>query len=138
MANSRDSMQDVLNSGGFVFSKPCSFEEAYPDIESIKIEYTESGVGAYSHIFNERSEGKYKRCLSDKNYIAEYIRCSNRLCVHGGFCVGEKIRDLVREKETAFEGTIFCCGNEGSPKGRRIYRRCLNNIEVKITLSYKE
>jgi hypothetical protein len=40
-----------------------------------------------------------------------------------GFNIGSPIRDMIRKHETNKEGNALCQGNEGSPKGRRIYRK---------------
>jgi hypothetical protein len=45
---------------------------------------------------------------------------------------------MVRKKETHWEGSKMCQGYEGSPKGRRKYRSCVNSWNMKVDIEYKE
>ena len=122
--------QDVFNSSNFVFSKKTSsFDEAFPEIADITINILENGEGVNQY----NKERTYP-----KQYLpGEYINCSNNLCYNGGFSIGNIIRDMIRNEQTELEISKLCQGNEGSPKGRRIYRKCLNFFKIKIKLKYK-
>lgn len=136
MKDFRQSMQDVINSKAhFLDPAPMRFEDAFPMVASIRIAYKESGMGV--SVFEQDDAEGFAHHITNKVYVPEYIRCSNGLCVHGGYRIAEKIREMVNNKETASSGSIICCGNEGSPKGRRIYRKCYNFIKYKVEIAYK-
>lgn len=122
----RKKVQDVFNKTEFVFSTKTTFEKAFPQIKDISVVVTESGVGVYG---NDLS-------YYNKQHLGEYIKCSNSLCYNGGFSIGHIIRDMVHNKEVDKESSKLCQGNEGSPKGRRIYRKCLNIFKYKIHIDY--
>jgi hypothetical protein len=44
---------------------------------------------------------------------------------------------MARDHLPELQVSKFCQGNEGSAKGRRIYRKCLNSFEVKVVIKYK-
>lgn len=129
MRNKIQKASDVFENSNFVFaSKTDSFDKAFPGIEGIKAEIEESGYDV--------NEWNSKRIYSKEHFPGEYVNCSNSLCYNGGFSIGEIIRDMIKEKKTEFEISKLCQGNEGSPKGRRIYRKCLNFFKIKISLRY--
>lgn len=125
----RKKAQDIFNETNFVFAQKTTFEKAFPQIKSISVEVAESGEGIY--------QGQRKSHYSSYN-LAEYINCSNSACYNGGFSIGAVIREMVYKRETDKEGEAICQGNEGSPKGRRIYRKCLNNFSYKVHIDFVE
>ncbi len=125
----RKKAQDIFNETNFVFAKKTTFEKAFPQIKNIDVEVEETGNGTY----NSSRTSHYS-----KTYISEYVNCSNPMCYNGGFSLGSIIREMVYKKETEREGSTICQGNEGSPKGRRIYRKCLNHFSYKIQIEYYE
>lgn len=103
--------------------------DVYPEIKDITVEVHESGDGVDS--WN-------KDRTYDKNYFpGEFVDCSNPSCYGGGFQLGSYLAQMVRERQTDLEDAKTCRGNEGSPKGRRIYRSCLNTFKFKIKIKYK-
>jgi hypothetical protein len=44
---------------------------------------------------------------------------------------------MAFEKQTHYEDSKRCRGNEGSPKGRRIYRSCIHKFIVKADIEFK-
>ncbi len=121
---SRKKAQDVFNESNFVFSQKVNFEEAFPDIDSIRIEVKESGRGTYGDGFRYET-------------AKEYVNCSNPICYGGGFSLGNLIRKMVSNNEESFESHELCKGYEGSPKGAKRYRSCFNSFKVRIYLKYK-
>lgn len=125
----REKASDVFNKTEFAFAKKTTFENAFPQIEDITVEVVESGDGV--------REWNAKRIYKKSN-IGEYVNCHNSLCYNGGFSLGNIIRHMVRDKKTELETTEFCQGYEGSPKGRRKYRNCMNCFDIKVVIKYKD
>jgi len=111
--------QDVFNAAHFVFGQKVSFDQAFPEIEDITVTIKESGHGVRRE-FSARTFGKS---------VGEYGNCSNPLCYKGGVNVGHLIRSMVSGKKTHLEEFSICRGYEGSPKGRRRYRSCINTFQ---------
>jgi hypothetical protein len=124
----RQKASDVFNDSNFFMARKSPFEEAFPGIDDIKVGVIESGDGV--------SEWNEKRFYT-KEIAGEYINCSNTLCYNGGFSLGRIIRSMVYKKETEFKTSQMCQGNEGSPKGRRIYGKCCNFFNINVTIKYK-
>ncbi len=103
--------------------EPVSFEEAFPEIEEIKITGTEGDVGQKRNI----SAGKNNWGVS----------CSNPLCKDKGYNVklGDFISEMYRNKETSKKGLISCGGYESM--GRHNTRRCIYFLNVEIEIKYK-
>lgn len=127
----RQKASDVFRESEFVFvSKTDSFDKAFPEIEDVKVEVTESGEGLTQ--FNR------ERIYSKRTLRGEYIDCHNPMCYNGGFGIGEIIRDMIRNKQAELVTYKTCQGYEGSPKGRRRYRSCVNSFNIKVIIKYKE
>lgn len=98
-------------------------------IEDISVKTIEKGYGVY-----ERTN----QCNFGKTNLGEYINCSNSICKRDGFQIGQEIRDMVSKGDTERKEMLVCIGDEGSPKGRKIGRRCINHINTEIKIKYKE
>ena len=129
MTENRNTMQDKVNQGSFFFSQPTTFEKAYPMIDDITVKTIENGYGVYKWS-NPSHFGKTS--------LGEYINCSNSSCRRGGFWIGKEIWEMVSKRETQRKTIIGCRGDEGSHKGKRMGRSCINHIETEITIKYKE
>ncbi len=107
----------------FFRGNPVSFEDAFPEIEEIKIEGTEGDV-AQKHkiVLNKKSLG---------------ISCSNSLCEKGGYQseLGNLISEMYRKKEVFKEDIVSCKGHENMGRGQT--RRCLNHLCIKANITYK-
>jgi hypothetical protein len=125
----RKKAQDIFNETDFLFSKKTTFEKAFPEVRNIVVNVTETGDGLY------RGERNHHYT---KSTIGEYINCSNRSCYNGGFRIGDILRDMILSRENDRKGTDVCQGNEASQKGRRIYRKCLNEFSFTIHIDYVE
>jgi len=125
----RQKASDVFQEKNFMFSRKVSFDEAFPEIEDLIIEVEESsGVP---------SPGGSKSIYNRQNMPGEYINCSNSLCYNGGFSIGSILREMVSKKQTELETSKFCQGNEASPKGRRVYRKCWHSFKTKVSIKYR-
>lgn len=125
----RKKAQDVFNDTNFIFTQKTTFEKAFPEIENISVTVNETGEGPY------RGSGTSQY---GKTSIGEFINCKNTKCYNGGFNIGDVIRELVFKKETESEGTAFCQGYEGSPKGRKKYEDCENYFTYKVKIEYRK
>lgn len=124
----RDKASDIFAKTKYVFSTKAPFEEVFPTIEDIEIQVTETGTGV---------SGESVRIYKGAKEIREYINCSNSLCYNGGISLGDIIRKTVRENTTEFEDSKICQGYEGSPKGKRKYRSCINFFKIKAKIIYR-
>ncbi len=121
---------DVFREADFIFARKVSFAEAFPMIETIDIVVRENGDGVPAWR-RERFLGKAT--------AGEYVDCSNPLCFDGGVSIGKLVRAMVAAGDSdSHEAYELCQGNEGSPKGRRIYRNCLNSFKLDIHIDYLE
>lgn len=125
----RPKASEVFRNSNLVFAQKVSFEDAFPQIEDITIVGEESSLGS-----PQGNPFSYRK----PHLPGEYIDCSNPVCYRGGFSVGSVLREMVRNKETEREARGICQGNEASPKGKKIYRKCLNTFKMKISIKYKE
>ncbi len=124
----RRKASDIFNETNYPFAKKVQFAEAYPDIATLKVVVEEKGEGVYQALGS--------RVYSEKN-VGEFVDCSNSLCYNGGVSIGSILRSFKKGEEH-YERTHICKGYEGSPKGRRKYRSCLNTFKVTIDISYKK
>jgi len=121
---------DVFRETEYVFSKKVPFEEAFPEIKNFWIEVQTLSEGS--------KFVDYITTYTMGNKPGEYIDCRNPLCYNGGFSIGRILRNMVSKKQTNYEGSEYCQGYEGSPKGRVKYRSCCSRWKVKVNLEYKE
>ena len=112
---------EVFSESYFPFAPKVSFEEAFPEIKAVKVLHRPVGAENWSA----------------RTRVGEYVDCTNALCHNGGFSVGEILRAMVAREATDHEGLQVCQGNEGSPKGRRIYRKCMKMWDVKVHIDYR-
>jgi hypothetical protein len=109
-----------------VFGKLSTVEKVFPTLEEATMEFTE-----YDFALKKRS-GTWKL-----TWDGGLMACGNQFCRRGGYEIDRHLYDMVRTHATEKDIKINCRGDEGSPKGRKIGRRCQHYIEGKITLTYK-
>jgi hypothetical protein len=119
---------DLFNQSTPAFGRKVSFDEAYPEIEDVVVEVKENGYGSYGA----------SRTYAKAYFPGEFIDCSNPSCYGGGFSIGQIIYEMKRNRQTEYATSKICKGCEGSPKGRRRYRSCINVFEIKVTVKYRE
>lgn len=118
-------------SGRWLSSPVDSFEKAYPTLEAASIEYYETGDGVF------RFDDGPSRYCQPRPLREGLLRCSNPLCRRGGYEIDLKVGRMVSEGKEREELVMYCPGDEGSLKGRRVGRRCRNVLHVRLTLRYK-
>jgi hypothetical protein len=119
----RPKASKVFNEANFVFASKGPFEEAFPQIDSVDVDAAEGGYGPTTRAYWSGGE---------------YVDCSNSLCYNGGVSIGRMLRTMVADGLTQSTFNELCQGNEASPKGRKVYRKCLHHFEVRITVTYKD
>ncbi len=124
----RQKASDIFRETNLVFSEKVSFEVAFPTIKNLSVH-----VEHYGHGITRWNKDRY---YNKDNQPGEYIDCSNPLCYNGGFSIGSILREMIRNNEIEKIDSLLCDGNEGSPKGRRIYRKCMNMFKIRIKLEY--
>jgi len=124
----RQKASDVFRESNFLLARKVTFAEAFPEIETLRVEVQESPRYA-------RYGGEPATYTQDT--IGEYVDCSNRLCWNGGASVGSVIRGMTHERKTEESVQRSCQGREGSPKGRRQYGICGNFFKVKVQIKYR-
>lgn len=127
-------MGEPMDRSGRVFlGQATKFEDAYPNIDDAVLVWEERGSGVYNF-----GPGTERRRASLK-HIGGLLRCSNPNCRRGGFEIDVDILiDMVATDATKKSGTLVCRGDEGSPKGRRIGKRCHNMLDYTLTIKYKD
>ena len=110
-----------------------TFQEAFPQIESIKVDLEQDKFGFYLREDAWRKKSRY----SDGNLPA-HIDCCNRYCQRGGFDIQTFLWTMTHSKEINRQFDLRCNGDEGSPGGRRKGKSCMNSAKVEITITYKE
>lgn len=119
--------QDVFEETDYVFRKKVRFTDAFPDIESLTVKVHETGPDNFDDVR-----------FFDENTVGEFINCGRSNCYKGGVNIGEKLREMYRDKKTELQFEDVCHGTPGSPKGRRASGRpCAHFFDVKITAVYR-
>ncbi|SRR4030042_2765009 len=110
--------------GGLVFGRLTTFDEAFPEIESVEVWVEQFNSNWKSYFSKERS-----------NPPGEEVGCHNPLCHNGGFYVGGILRDMVLKRETWRKETSLCAGRERMSRGH--FRPCLNSFKYEIKITYR-
>lgn len=123
----------------FLVGEPVAFEEAFPTLQDVTVECYEVGKGDnVQYVMGRDAPASYTygppRSFRSSGGL---LRCSNPLCNRGGYEIDLDFHDMVQRKLIQKEFIRGCPGDEGSPKGRRPGRRCLNALHYRITLHYK-
>jgi hypothetical protein len=128
MPEKHKKLSDVINDTNFVFKqKVNTFSEAYPTVNKLRVEVYES----------EGLSGEKLNATMSETSFSHSVNCSNPVCYGGGVEVGNIIHEMVRKKLMEHEETKDCRGYEGSPKGKKKYRSCLQTFRIKAHLEYR-
>jgi len=114
--------------------KSPSYQEAYPEVETITIASYEVGEGVYTN----PNDGKPRETFGPPSQLTDgLIRCSHPRCNRGAFQIDSDLYKMVSEKSTEMEFSQKCPGDDGSPKGRRPGLSCYNRLRYRLTIKYK-
>jgi hypothetical protein len=120
------SMGEPMDRSRRVFGSLASFDEVFPELEDAVFEFVEKDF-----IFEKRS-GTWH--LHGQGGL---MPCGNQSCRRGGYELDRDIRQMLRAGVLQKTIELSCRGDEGSPQGRKIGRRCERSIEGALTLRLK-
>ena len=134
MTERRMKLSDIEAQKNYPFrQKVNSFQEAYPTVETIRVEVRPSGEG-----FEPYGNEMERVDVYTESSVPAIINCRNPRCFGGGLELGYMIRwAVVEAKSTEYETRISCRGYEGSPKGRRNDGPCDTFFKVKVNVTYR-
>ncbi|MDD5589084.1 MAG: hypothetical protein PHP92_03470 [Candidatus Nanoarchaeia archaeon] len=127
-------MGEPMDRSGRIFASRGTFDEVFPNFEDVIIDVTESGDGLFYPGIGSDNKSR-KHSVKERGGL---IGCSNPSCKQGGFEMDFIIHNMVRKNETTRIDSMFCAGWEGSKKLRYKHNKCMNKIDYKITIIYKE
>lgn len=102
-----------------------SFEEAFPELEDVVVEWEELGEDGPPML------GEKKRMSYKAGCLQGIIRCGNPSCQGGGLEVGLAISRAVQEGQTERTGVLVCSGWEGKEQP------CIRSVTYRVQLIYK-
>jgi hypothetical protein len=106
-----------------------SFEECYPNLEDVRVEYEERGSFGDPGIDSPQTNYFFIRKFGPN------VKCGNSEC--GGGYLFQTIADsIVSAGEVTRKGHMRCGGIE--KMGRRHTRPCINSIDYTVTLIPKQ
>lgn len=109
-----------------LFGMSSKFESEFPTIDDAIIRFTESDFG------NSPKTGVWS--LRNSGPV---MSCGNPRCQRGGYNLANEVQMMIYAGMSEREIRLSCNGDEGSPKGRRPGRECMQRLEAKITLKLK-
>lgn len=101
------------------------FLNAFPTLETVLIESWQESAGV---------DRAYE---PPRAVTSRIISCGKRNCRKGGFDIFRDISEMIDEKLSMKEFVKVCLGNEGSTRGDRLGRGCINTLHYRLTLKYK-
>jgi hypothetical protein len=120
-------MGEPMDRSNRVFMKLGKFEEAFPELEDVTVEFVEKDflLKARSGTWHLHGQGGV-------------MPCGNPSCRRGGYELDRDIREMLRMGVLQKHIELHCRGDEGSPKGRKVGRRCERSIEATVTVRFKD
>ena len=115
------------------FRQTTNFDEAFPTLEDVIIEYRGSGqIGTEVGTWSPPEKHKIRM-----RKIGGAVRCGDPEC-HGGYEFDLIVHEMLGAKKLTREGKVMCRGVRGTPKLRKVYGSCLNSIMYRIQLIPKQ
>ena len=119
-------MGEPMNRSNRVFGSLKSLDEAFPELEDVVVEFVEKDF-----VFEKRSGTWY---IHGQGGL---MPCGNPSCRHGGYELDKDIHLMLRAGVLQKTIQLSCSGDEGSPQGRKIGRKCERSIAGTLTLRLK-
>jgi hypothetical protein len=119
-------MGEPMDRSNRVFGRLKSFDETFPELEDAVVEFVEKDF-----VFEKRS-GTWH--IHGQGGL---MPCGNPSCRRGGYELDKDIRLMLRAGVLQKTIQLSCRGDEGSPQGRTIGRKCERSIEGTLTLRLK-
>jgi hypothetical protein len=116
-----------------MFARTRSFEEAFPTLEDVMIEYVESGIIGDDVLTHEAPKEKIRL-----RTFGAAVRCGNPECRTGKYAFDSIVNEMLAKGESVMEGRMRCGGTEGSPKLQRVRGHCFNSVNYRIELIPKK
>jgi hypothetical protein len=116
----------------FLGEAKATFAEAYPHIGSFRIEIDQGDA-----VWGATAPGYRTSVFTQSSPPPPVIGCSNSRCRQGGLQLQNLIPYSGSQLPYNYEEKFPCNGHEGSPKGRRIGRSCMNRFHVKMHFEAK-
>jgi len=107
-----------------IYTEP-DFDKAFPAIATLDM-----------HIIMASQSGADQYRIGRSNY-RDYITCNNSCCHYGVLYLAGVLGSMISKRQTHAEGSTICPGVEGSPKGRKMYRKCLTEFSYTVDIEYK-
>lgn len=97
----------------------------------IRVRYKQNGAGEQSDDILGNGGEFPNGFICDEGSFPT-VKCCNPLCKSTYFW-GNVLSSFIRSGQESAEGYLFCHGNESSPRGRRVYRRCANSLRYQLS-----
>lgn len=121
--------RDKYPSESFNFAE---IQKQYPHLKRLTVSISGGPYGKTE----ERNGFSYGFDSEKHETLTRFQSCRQPLCVRGGFHIDHLIHKAIAEQiqNQATEGSASagCSGSEGSPKGKKIYRECMNFATVRV------
>ncbi len=115
-----------------LFGTTSKFSQAYPEIKTLKITVAQDAAGYYS-----RGNHRQSSTFNESN-VRGKLQCCNSACQRGGINLDSFIRRATRDRAAELSDSAVCCGDEGSPKGKREGKPCMNFFEITAEITYRD
>jgi hypothetical protein len=108
------------------FAQRVSFDEAFPIVETVDLEVTETNHGYPIGQATRRTKLTFQK----------FVDCTNPSCKDGGIDVARILGEMVNERKTNSPIDQKCQGQE--KVSRQSYRSCMHGFIGELTVTYKE
>jgi len=128
----RTLLDDKMEAQYLIPRTATTFKAAFPGVKTVRVEITERGDGV-----RFGPQGHPLVTVVTETSLRPALDCSNRRCQQGGVDIERLLQMLTYARTTDHQETIFCCGHEGSPKGRHRGPPCENSFQLNISITYE-
>jgi hypothetical protein len=111
-----------------------TFDEAFPTLQDVVFEYVMCKYGFPLAPVHSGDDGKRIHRFRGRGGL---IVCDNPRCYRGGFELDHEAFGMLRDGITEKELTLYCPGDEGTPKAKR-GGHCTYSVKGTLTLVPKQ